>query len=139
MSSNKSIKYKERTTPKLEDIDNRSVAIQQAELYSGPLPHPDLLSGYEKICKGAADRIIAMAELEGQSRRDFNNEALKAATRNEISNRRYACFLSTLIIGLGFILLYTEHYITGTIFSLPGLVVTYQAYLGKNNENRKDE
>lgn len=37
--------------------------------FSGPLPHPDILAGYERVHKGCADRLIKMAEQEAEHRR----------------------------------------------------------------------
>ena len=34
-----------------------------SQKFSGPLPPPELLEGYERILPGAADRILRMAEL----------------------------------------------------------------------------
>ena len=46
-------------------------AISTTEQYSGPIPHPKIISGYEEILPGAADRILSMAEKESQHRHDI--------------------------------------------------------------------
>lgn len=46
--------------------------------FSGPIPPPDLLSGYESACPGAADRIIRMAEEEGVHRRSVQKLVVDA-------------------------------------------------------------
>jgi len=46
--------------------------------FSGPLPPPSLLSGYESSCPGAADRIIKMAEQEAEHRRVTETAIVKA-------------------------------------------------------------
>ncbi len=45
-----------------------AVRYQRAELYAGPLPHPDTLSKFEQILPGAADRILKQAEAQTQHR-----------------------------------------------------------------------
>ncbi len=45
-----------------EVIVARMTSLIVSEHFSGPLPHPKHLVGYEQISPGAADRIIAMAE-----------------------------------------------------------------------------
>ena len=41
-----------------------------SQKFSGPLPPPELLEGYERILTGAADRILRMAELvQGEEKR----------------------------------------------------------------------
>lgn len=37
---------------------------QRTEMYSGPIPHPDILQKFDVVSPGSADRIIAMAESE---------------------------------------------------------------------------
>ncbi len=38
-----------------------------AEQFLGPLPHPNILEGYEKLLPGTADRIISMAEIRDKA------------------------------------------------------------------------
>lgn len=44
------------------------VVVRIASRFSGPLPSPDVLEGYERTLPGAADRIIAMAERQNVHR-----------------------------------------------------------------------
>ncbi len=37
------------------------------KLFIGPLPHPELLAGYEKASPGCAERIVEMAEKQARS------------------------------------------------------------------------
>jgi uncharacterized membrane protein len=53
-----------------EQVIARVTAIMRREEFRGPIAHPDHLDRYEKICPGAADRIISMAEREQQFRID---------------------------------------------------------------------
>ena len=52
-----------------------AVQIQSARRveFSGPLPHPELFRAYEDTLPGAADRILAMAEGEQDSRHSREN------------------------------------------------------------------
>ena len=45
---------------------------------TGPLPHPNILKLYEEVCPGCAERIIAMAEQEGDHRRDMEERMVDA-------------------------------------------------------------
>lgn len=54
--------------------------------FSGPLPHPDLLAGYEISVPGAADRIIKMAEEEQSHRHLIEKENLAVVV--EIEKRK---------------------------------------------------
>ncbi len=44
-------------------------AQELTQQFTGPLPHPTILAQYEALFPGTADRIIRMAELEGDHRR----------------------------------------------------------------------
>ena len=49
------------------------VAVQvQAEQYSGPVPSPTMLAGYEQVFPGCADRLVAMAEENAVQRRHLD-------------------------------------------------------------------
>lgn len=45
--------------------------------FSGPLPHPEILEGYERVLPGSADRILSMAENEGEHRRTIEKTIVK--------------------------------------------------------------
>ena len=53
------------------------------EGYAGPLPHPRLLEGYERVYPGAAKLIIDSFIEEGQQRRGIESQAIKAAIKHE--------------------------------------------------------
>jgi uncharacterized membrane protein len=48
----------------------------QQSTFAGPLPHPDVLAKYNDIQPGFADRIIKMAEAEGEHRRNQEKRSL---------------------------------------------------------------
>lgn len=45
--------------------------LSEERYFKGPIAHPRHLEHYEKVCPGAADRIIAMAENEQTARNDW--------------------------------------------------------------------
>lgn len=51
----------------------------QYQEYQGPIPHPDILRGFEEIVPGAADRIIAMAEQQMAHRIDLEKSIVAHA------------------------------------------------------------
>ena len=44
--------------------ENKRVLLHASKFHQGPLPAPDDLMKYERICPGAAERILKMAENE---------------------------------------------------------------------------
>lgn len=45
--------------------------------FSGPLPPPEIMSGYEQICPGAAREILNMATADAAHLREMQKEALR--------------------------------------------------------------
>ena len=56
--------------------------------YSGPIPPPDALKGYEDVCPGSADRILAMAEREAVHRHKYETEVLEIQKTDFEHDRR---------------------------------------------------
>ncbi|MCU0514362.1 MAG: DUF2335 domain-containing protein [Anaerolineae bacterium] len=80
-----------------EEDRNAAKTILQVSMqsYSGPLPHPAILQGYEDVLKGSADRILKMAEAE-QHQRHQNEAALIHA---EVFATRYDKYLEAAGLG----------------------------------------
>ncbi len=53
-----------------DEQELQSISISAERSFSGPIPPPWLLSQYEEILPGSADRIMTMAELETATLRD---------------------------------------------------------------------
>jgi len=51
--------------------------INKSITFYGPIPHPTILKGYEKVLPGSADRILSMTEKEGEHRRKIETELVK--------------------------------------------------------------
>ncbi len=56
---------------------------QRIEGYSGPLPHPQVLAGYDQTVPGAAERILVMAEKNAQHQIDIENKTLDAFRKQQ--------------------------------------------------------
>ena len=80
------------------------VAMEQ-KMYSGPLPPAEEIAAYEQTCKGAADRIISMAEKSLANR--MTNEQLivkeeaKQSSRGQILGFLLALFFGAIALVLG--------------------------------------
>jgi len=72
----------------------RQIVSVSAE-FSGPLPRPSVLQGYESVLSGAADRIISMAEKQSEHRKEMERLATNAgieAMHREFDEARWAKF-----------------------------------------------
>lgn len=108
------------------------------ESYSGDLPHPAHLRGFEEIAPGSAKKIIDNAVLESEHRRNWENSALlsnfKLASRSQI----LGFILSVLLIAGGFMLGLLDKTIVACAMFVPGVVGTF-ASLIKVNQKQKQE
>ncbi len=56
-----------------------SVIAVERETFSGPIPHPDILRGYEDVQQGIAERIVSLAEQEQAHRLDMERQIVRGA------------------------------------------------------------
>lgn len=87
---------------KEEQQNSSHVAMSLSASYSGPLPHPDILAGYENVLHGAAERIISMAEKEQEHRFSVDEHCLKTDSRDSLLGIMFAFLLglSALVAGV---------------------------------------
>jgi uncharacterized membrane protein len=81
----------------------------QVSGYSGPLPPPEELKGYEEVLPGAAERIVAAFEKESNHRREIERaqaDTAGYAFRHELADRRTGLWLGFLVSIGGFVLAY---------------------------------
>ena len=97
------------------------VSKQEIEHYSGIIPHPNIVEGYEKICPGAADRILAMTENELKNKQEL--ERMEQENILAIPHIKASIFF---IIFISFNILYNSFY---CIFNnLSNLITTLKLF-----------
>jgi uncharacterized membrane protein len=74
--------------------------------FSGPLPPPNLLEGYERVLPGAADRIIAMAEQQMAHRQRVEHSIVQSNIRHERWGMIIAPILTIILMTIGGVLLW---------------------------------
>jgi len=77
------IVVREEAADKPDKKSSITSLLLQAHQFSGPLPPPDVLDQYNKIHPGAADRIICMAEQQGEHRRHLEKVTIEADAFSE--------------------------------------------------------
>lgn len=105
MSENQSEKKQAISKEPVSDIDIEIENEKQAEQvkqvvveairseFSGPMPPPNILSGYEEILPGAADRILSMAERQSMHRQTLEEKMVKAESRDSLLGVLFAFLL----------------------------------------------
>ena len=106
----------------------RDTALISAQEFSGPIPPPNILRGYEDICEGAANRIISMAEKQEKHRHEMERKGQKGIFISEYLGALFAFVVSLVAIASAIFCIIKGHSITGTIigaFPLSSIVLYF--------------
>jgi len=78
------------------------------KLFTGPLPHPEIMAGYERVLPGSAERILRMTEKEQDARHRDSSALVQAGVKREREGLYLGGFLaavtligSMILIGTG--------------------------------------
>ena len=84
----------------IEDIPDKKVERAVAKViqseFSGPIPPPSIIKGYEDILPGTAERIVAMAENQAKHRQEMEKIMVNAEARDSLLGVVFA-----FILGVG--------------------------------------
>lgn len=113
----------------------------ETTIYSGPIPHPEILHGYEQICPGAADRIIAMAENQQNHRISMEKIVVTGNVEAQARGQWIAGLISTAVLAVGTYSIYLGHPVEGaSIIGTNLAAVAYVFITGKKaQEKERDE
>ncbi len=98
--------------------DGKLVEFNQttAVSFSGPIPPPAILEGYEKIVPGAAERIIKMAENQSEHRQGLERTVIGSDARNSTMGVIFGFIIGLVGLGAGAYLVKINHPVIGTVF-----------------------
>lgn len=105
-----------------------TVAEIQASSFSGPLPHPEILRGYEDLVPGAAARIMAQAETQAAHRHSLERIALVGGARRANLGLWLGFIIVLVIVGLSALLIFNDHEWAGGVLgcsTLPSLAAVF--------------
>lgn len=92
------------------------------EMYSGPIPHPSILKGYEKLDPGAAKLIIENGVQESQHRRLLETKRQKRRGRMAWIVLFSLIAVTVMLLIGAFILVMNNHEIIGSLFGAGGFM-----------------
>jgi uncharacterized membrane protein len=72
-----------------QQIERVTRTVERHEQYTGPLPHPEILAGYEATLPGAAERILTHMENEGHHRRELEKAEVEHLQRAHLLQIRH--------------------------------------------------
>ncbi len=107
--------------------------VAQQEFYSGPIPHPAIMSQYKELDPSFPDRILTMAEKQAESR--------QYVERTNANQKVYALFAATLIsvltIGGGFACIFWDKNWQGLALIIAQLATLVGALIYGKNKDKK--
>ena len=111
--------------------------------FSGPLPPPSFLAGYEAACPGAADRILSPMEEESKHRRRL--EELRAANEHaEVARGSILAFILVLcaIVGGTLIAVFDSSWVGsvgGPVLGIGGMSAVAAIFITRRRSKHKIE
>ena len=108
--------------------DQQLALVQETYHHSGPLPAPEILSKYDEILPGAAQRIISMAEKEQTSAIDSRAFALRETAAETKRGQWLAFGIAMSAFVTAGILGFLGHQVAETVIggsTVGGLVATF--------------
>jgi len=94
----------------------------ESKTWSGPIPSPQALQGYEMIVPGAADRILKIAEAQTAHRIAMESTVIRGDSKRSYLGLLAGFVLSTMVVGGGIYLIAVGHDWAGS--GLVGLNLT---------------
>lgn len=109
-----------------------------ASAYSGPLPSPDHLRGYEEVVPGSANRIITMAESQSAHRQEIEKIAVKGGNSRSWWGLWLGFVLSVMVLGLSAGLILAGDQVAGTVLGSVDLVSLASVFvIGRVDQRRE--
>ncbi len=121
--------------------------VRYTEMYSGPIPPPNFLKGYQEVIPDAPERILKMAENIQAYQIEGQREIIKQNGMNIVNSFKanrslqiFAFILIVLLIVTGFVLTLTGHdAIGGVIFGTTIVGVATVFIVGKIKERKSED
>lgn len=111
---------------------NKLVRVQHNELFTGPLPHPDLFEKYERILPGLADRITKMAEKQSAHRQKIESRVINFDMLKSLLGLIFALIIVIVAIVAGVYLIVKGNSIAGGVVSLFPLTTIVGMFIYQN-------
>lgn len=115
--------------------EQQQLVMSKLEMYSGPIPHPDILKKYDEMDPGAAKQIIDNGVTESEHRRDLESKSLEYARRDRKRRDWMGLAVALAIILVGAFLIFLGHTITGTVLSGVSAIAMVGLFLDNDSKS----
>lgn len=103
--------------------DAKQKLTMSLSMYSGPIPHPDILKGYDSMYPGAAKKMIDNGLEESSHRRMLETKRQRRRGRLAYAVLATLIMFTMLFLYFSYSLLMNGHEIVGTIFGAGDFIV----------------
>ena len=110
----------------------------QREAFTGPLPPPALLRGYEDVLPGAADRIIRMAEQQAQHRQHLERIVVEGGSRRANTGMWLGFIIAILFLGVSAGLIAADRQVAGVILGSVDLTAPVGVFVFGRIDQRRE-
>lgn len=129
--------------PELMDVLMESgqfqAMVRHETSFSGPLPPPEIISDYEKILPGGAERIFAMAEKEQVHRHSMDSLAVNGAIRKDKRGQWMGFSIAIIILAIASVFAWKGNTtFAGTLIAIDLLGLVSVFVLGRQPSNSEE-
>lgn len=132
---NQPVNQRSGTLVQQQRVGARLTQQMRAELYSGSLPHPELLERFEAIHPGATDRFFTMAEKQAEHRQIIEKKFLTVQSATQIIGALFAGIVMLLGMYLGYDMIMHDKKVEGYAAMLTPLGTIALAFIGVKISN----
>jgi len=105
------------------------VTVQQTvEGFTGPIPPPQVLGGYEAVLPGLANRIVTMAERQSEHRQSLERQVVSANIRHEWLGLWIGAAVAVIMVAAAVIVAIAGQPVVGGVigvFDVVGIVTVF--------------
>lgn len=106
--------------------------------WSAPLPPPDVLAKYNEAFPGCAERIVNAADTQAKHRQHLETITIEGNVRSQTRGQWMAFILALVILLGGFLLIYLNKDILGTVFIGSDIAATIGIFIyGKRDQRQQ--
>lgn len=126
-----------------DDSSSGSASIETAiqilqQQFAGPLPHPEILQGYEDVVPGAGERLLAMVERQSQHRQDMERIAVEGGSRRAWAGLVLGFIIAVLFLIVSAALIINGYEVAGTILGTVDVVGLVTVFVVGRVEQRQE-
>ena len=102
---------------KIQRQNNHNLYHHQAMVFSGPLPHPDVLKKFNEASPGAAEIIIKMAKDQAEHRQELEKRVISSDVKNSKLGLMFGFVISITGICAGVFIINVGQVVAGSVIS----------------------